>query len=161
MHKVVFLRHGQSVWNKDNLFTGWVDVGLSQKGKKEAKEAGVLIKKAGFKFDLAFCSVLKRAKQTLKIVLKELSQTNLPQEFAWQLNERHYGALQGRNKKETVKKFGEEQTQIWRRSFKTKPPQLKKTDKFYPGMTESQLPLSESLEDTFNRVIPYWQKWYA
>lgn len=155
MYKLVIIRHGESIWNKKNLFTGWVDIGLSKKGEKEAKVAGKILKKQGFEFDRAYCSVLKRATQTLGIVLKEMGQESLPKEYAWQLNERHYGALQGLNKKATVKKYGKEQVFIWRRSFKEKPPALKKPSHFYPGAVS---PITESLEDTWQRILPFWQK---
>lgn len=165
MHKVVFLRHGESVWNRDNLFTGWVDVGLSLRGEKENRQAARLLKKQGFQFDIVFTSVLKRGWRTAEIVLKEMRLTEAPIKKAWELNERHYGALQGLNKKETAKKVGKKQLRIWRRSFATEPPPVDKKSKFYPGndpkyknLSEKELPLTESLKDTFDRVVPYWQK---
>lgn len=165
MHKLVILRHGESVWNKKNLFTGWVDVGLSKKGRQECRGAGQLLAKNGFQFDLAFCSVLRRAKQTFSIVLKELGQPNLPVVYSWRLNERHYGELQGKNKKETAKQYGLEQVHLWRRSYTVRPPALTEESKYYPGrdplykdLKQSDLPLSESLKDTWQRMLPCWQE---
>jgi 2,3-bisphosphoglycerate-dependent phosphoglycerate mutase len=163
MYKVVMLRHGESTWNKQNRFTGWTDVGLSQKGRGEAVKAGKILKKKGFKFDLIFCSVLKRAKQTLKIALQELKVKKIPIEYSWRLNERHYGALQGLNKAQMAKKFGEEQVHIWRRSYDIRPPSLKKSDprhplhdRLYKNLPKKYLPATECLKDTVNRALPYW-----
>ena len=128
MHKVVLLRHGESTWNKENRFTGWTDVDLSEKGLKEAKTAGQVLKKEGYKFDMAYTSVLKRAIRTLWITLDEMDLMWIPVVRNWRLNERHYGALQGLNKSETAKKYGEEQVLIWRRSYDIQPPALEKTD---------------------------------
>ena len=133
MYKVVLLRHGESTWNKENRFTGWTDVDLSEKGIKEATEAGKMLKKEGYRFDLAYTSVLKRAIRTLWITLDEMDLMWIPVIRNWRLNERHYGALQGLNKAETAKKFGDEQVKIWRRSYSTQPPALEKTDVRYPG----------------------------
>lgn len=154
MIKLVLLRHGESTWNKANRFTGWTDVGLTKKGVKEAIEAGKILKKKGYTFDIAFTSVLKRAIQTLKPVLKQLNLKKIPIEYSWRLNERHYGALQGLNKAETAKKYGEKQVMLWRRSYSTPPPALKKTDPRYLGKG----PLTECLKDTVKRVLPYWNK---
>lgn len=164
MHKLVLLRHGESIWNKENLFTGWTDVDLSEKGIEEAHNAGKILKKEGFVFNKAFTSVLVRATRTLDIVLEELGQTNIPIEKSWKLNERHYGALQGVNKADAVKEYGEEQVQLWRRSFKIRPPALKKADPRYPGkdplfkdLKPDELPKTESLQDVLERVLPYWR----
>ncbi len=164
-YKIVLLRHGESVWNKANRFTGWTDVELSEKGIEEAHAAGNLLKKEGFKFDLAFNSVLKRAIQTLWIVLEEMDLRWIPISKHWRLNERHYGALQGLNKAETAKKYGEEQVLIWRRSYATHPPFLKSDDERCPGFDEKYknisndiLPLGECLKDTVERVLPYWHE---
>lgn len=163
--KLVLLRHGESTWNKENRFTGWTDVDLSKKGVKEAKESGRILKKKGFVFDIAFTSVLKRATRTLSIVLNEINQKSLPVEKSWRLNERHYGDLQGLNKSEMAKKFGEKQVHKWRRSYSTRPPALTKKDKRWPGnqkkyesVPKKFLPLTESLKDTVARVLPYWKK---
>jgi 2,3-bisphosphoglycerate-dependent phosphoglycerate mutase len=163
MHKLVLLRHGESIWNKENLFTGWVDVDLSEKGVEEATEAGHLLKKEGFVFDIAFTSVLKRAIRTLWIVLDEMDMMWIPVYRSWRLNERHYGSLQGLNKSEMAEKYGDEQVLVWRRSYATPPPGLDKTDKWYPGkdpryndVPENELPLSECLKDTVERFLPYW-----
>lgn len=165
MYKIVLLRHGESTWNKENRFTGWTDVDLSLKGLKEAHEAGKVLKKEGYTFDLAFTSVLKRATKTLKIVLDEMKLKKLPIKNSWKLNERHYGALQGLNKAEMAKKFGEEQVKIWRRSYAIRPPAMKKSDKRYAGrevkykgLKSSEIPLTECLKDTVKRVMPYWNK---
>ena len=165
MHKIVLLRHGESEWNKQNLFTGWTDVTLSSKGIDEAKEAGEILKSHNFQFDVAFVSVLKRSLQTLWFTLEVLDQLWIPWEKSWRLNERHYGALQGLNKKQTSDIYGEEQVHLWRRGFSTKPPQLGKNDRRYPGklrmykdLSEKELPLGESLEDTVNRFLPYWNE---
>ncbi|EGY28154.1 phosphoglycerate mutase, partial [Candidatus Regiella insecticola 5.15] len=163
--KLVLVRHGESEWNKENRFTGWADVDLSDKGRLEAKQAGDLLKKEGFIFDLAYTSVLKRAASTLSSVLMRLGQSELPVEASWKLNERHYGALQGLDKAETAKKYGEEQVKQWRRGFAISPPELTKEDKRYPGhdpryaaLLSHELPLTESLASTIERVIPYWQQ---
>jgi len=163
MKKIVLLRHGESVWNKDNRFTGWTDVDLSDKGLIEAREAGRLLKEAGFSFDLALGSVLKRAIRTMWIVLDELDLMWIPQQLSWRLNERHYGALQGLNKAEMAAQYGEEQILVWRRSYDVAPPPLERSDPRYPGndpryrgMKESEIPLSECLKDTVARFLPYW-----
>ncbi len=164
MYKLVLIRHGESVWNQENRFTGWTDVDLSEKGINEAKQAGKLMKEEGLTFDVALTSVLKRAIRTLWFALDELDLMWIPVERAWQLNERHYGALQGLNKAETAAKYGDEQVLVWRRSYSTRPPALEKTDPRYPGLdrryaelTEDQLPLAECLKDTVDRMIPYWK----
>lgn len=163
-NKLVIIRHGESVWNKKNIFTGWTDVGLSADGIKEAKKAGRLLKEQGFVFDIAFTSVLKRAEETLKIVLKEMDQGKIPVKSCWRLNERHYGALQGKNKQAVLKKYGPEQYDIWRRSYNTRPPLLDKKDKRHPlndpkydNLPRSVLPSSECLGDTWLRVLPCWK----
>ena len=168
MHKVVLLRHGQSTWNMENKFTGWVDVDLSEKGIVEAKQAGKLLKTEGYTFDIAFTSLLKRAIRSLWIVLDELDLMWIPVVRHWRLNERHYGALQGLNKADTAAKYGDEQVQIWRRSYDIQPPALEKNDERYPGkdpryseLTESQLPLTECLKDTVERFVPYWKETIA
>lgn len=164
MYKVVLLRHGESIWNKENRFTGWTDVDLSEKGKEEAKRAGEVLKSEGYTFDIAYTSVLKRAIRTLWIVLDEMDLMWIPVIRHWRLNERHYGALQGLNKAETAKKYGEEQVKIWRRSYDIQPPALEKSDPRYPGhdprykeLSESELPLTECLKDTVARFVPYWE----
>src|SRR5687767_6407173 len=161
MYKVVLLRHGESTWNRENRFTGWTDVDLSETGIKEATEAGVVLKREGFAFDIAFTSVLKRAIRTLWIALDELDQMWIPVVKSWRLNERHYGALQGLNKAETAAKFGEEQVHIWRRSYDTPPPPLTDEDQRHPshdrryaGLKRAELPLTESLKDTVARFLP-------
>jgi len=168
MYKVVLLRHGQSTWNKENKFTGWVDVDLSEKGVVEAKEAGKILKAEGYSFNIAFTSVLKRAIRSLWIVLDELDLMWIPVIRHWRLNERHYGALQGLNKADTAAKYGDEQVQIWRRSYDIQPPALEKNDEQYPGndpryseLTDAQLPLAECLNDTVERFIPYWEETIA
>ncbi len=165
MKKLVLLRHGESVWNKENRFTGWTDVDLSEKGIEEAKNAAEILKKEGFSFDMAFTSVLKRAIRTLWIVLDHMDLMWIPVYRSWRLNERHYGALQGLNKKETSKKDGEEQVHIWRRSYDVPPPPLEKTDKRYPGndpkykdMDPEDIPATECLKDTVERFLPYWEE---
>jgi 2,3-bisphosphoglycerate-dependent phosphoglycerate mutase len=162
--KLVLVRHGQSTWNLENLFTGWVDVDLTDLGRKEAKEAGRLLKAEGFEFDLVFTSVLKRAIRTMWIVLDEMDLMWLPVERSWQLNERHYGALQGLNKAQTVEKHGADQVKIWRRSYDIPPPALTLDDerhprfqKRYAELAASDLPATESLKDTLARVKPYWE----
>jgi len=164
MHKLVLLRHGESIWNKENKFTGWTDVDLSEKGILEAHESAELLLKEGFTFDIVFTSVLKRAIRTLWIVMDDMDMMWLPVERSWRLNERHYGALQGLNKKETADKYGEKQVLIWRRSYDTRPPALTKEDPRYPGnelmyehVPEKDLPLTECLKDTVARFIPYWE----
>jgi len=164
MYQVVFIRHGESTWNKENRFTGWTDVPLSEKGTTEAREAGRLLKKEGFVFDLAFTSMLKRAIKTLWLVLEEMDQEWLPIIHSWRLNERHYGTLQGLNKAETAKKYGDEQVKIWRRSYDVPPPLLEKSDERHPGkdlryasLTQSELPGGECLADTVARAVPYWE----
>lgn len=164
MTKVVLIRHGESVWNKENLFTGWADVNLSEKGVIEAKNGGIALKKEGFEFDIAYTSVLTRAIRTLNLALEELDELWIPVEKCWQLNERHYGALQGLNKSQTADKYGEEQVKIWRRSYDTPPPALDKSDERYAGhekryssLDEKDLPLTECLKDTVERVIPFWE----
>ena len=165
MHKLVLIRHGESTWNEQNLFTGWTDVDLSDTGVKEARKAGKILKKEGYTFDMTFTSYLKRAKKTLNITLEEMDQLWLPVEKHWRLNERHYGALQGLNKKETARKEGKEQVHIWRRSYDTRPPALIKSDKRYPGnqqlyrqVDKQKLPVAESLKDTVERFLPYWKQ---
>ncbi len=163
MHTVVLLRHGESTWNQENRFTGWTDVDLSEKGLKEAAEAGRLLKEGGYTFDLAFTSVLKRAIRTLWITLDTLDLLWLPVTKHWRLNERHYGALQGLNKAETAAKHGEAQVKIWRRSYDIPPPALSQADERfsgrdprYAGLKREELPLTESLKDTVARFLPYW-----
>lgn len=163
MHKLVLLRHGESVWNKENRFTGWKDVDLSEKGLGEAKQAGQVLKEQGFTFDIAFTSVLKRAIRTLWITLDGMDLMWIPVHRTWRLNERHYGALQGLNKTETAQQHSEEQVKIWRRSYDIPPPPLEKSDERYPGndprykeLTEKDLPLTECLKDTVARFMPAW-----
>lgn len=163
MIKLVLVRHGQSVWNLENKFTGWTDVDLSAQGVEEAKEAGKILKEKGFHFDLAFTSVLKRAENTLEYILEEMGEENIEVKRSWKLNERHYGALQGLNKDETRKKYGEEQVHIWRRSYDVRPPMLTIDDPRYPGndplykdLSKDELPLTECLKDTLDRVLPYY-----
>jgi 2,3-bisphosphoglycerate-dependent phosphoglycerate mutase len=165
MHKLTLVRHGESVWNSENRFTGWTDVDLSPKGIVEAHDAGQVLRKHGYVFDLVFTSVLKRAIRTTLIILDELDQMWLPVSNSWRLNERHYGALQGLNKAETAAKYSERQVLIWRRSYDVRPPALKKTDNRYPGsdpryrnLKESEIPVCESLKDTMNRFLPYWHQ---
>jgi 2,3-bisphosphoglycerate-dependent phosphoglycerate mutase len=168
MYEIILLRHGESTWNKENRFTGWTDVDLSEKGKDEAKKAGQILKREGFLFDIAYTSVLKRAIRTLWIVLDEMDLMWIPVIRNWRLNERHYGDLQGLNKAETAKKFGDEQVKIWRRSYDIQPPALDKNDDRYPGkdprysaLKESELPLTECLKDTVDRFVPYWENTIA
>ena len=163
MTKLVLLRHGESTWNKENRFTGWTDVDLSEKGREEAKEGGRLLREGGFTFDVAYTSVLKRAIRTLWTALDELDQMWIPVHRSWRLNERHYGALQGLNKAETAAKFGEDQVKIWRRSYDVPPPPLTPDDPRYPGndprykdLSPQELPLTECLKDTVERFLPYW-----
>jgi 2,3-bisphosphoglycerate-dependent phosphoglycerate mutase len=168
MMKLMLLRHGESVWNSENRFSGWADVDLSGHGMIEAQEAGKMLKSEGYCFDIAYTSVLKRAIRTLWMVLDELDQMWIPVERSWRLNERHYGALQGLNKAETAKRFGEEQVLLWRRSHDIKPPALEKTDERYPvhdpryqGLDDRDLPLTESLRDTAARFLLYWHEFIA
>jgi 2,3-bisphosphoglycerate-dependent phosphoglycerate mutase len=163
MVKLVLIRHGESQWNLENRFTGWTDVELSKNGINEAIEAGRKLKEAGYQFDLAYTSVLKRANDTLKLVLTELKQSKLPTKFIWQLNERHYGALQGLNKEETAQKYGVDQVKLWRRSIDVRPPALTKDDPRnprldpkYKSLKDNELPLTENLLDTIDRVVKYW-----
>ena len=159
--RLVLLRHGESVWNRENRFTGWVDVDLSPKGLEEARAAGTLLRAEGYRFDLAFTSLLKRAIRTLWITLDELDQAWLPVEKSWRLNERHYGALQGLNKAEMAAKFGEQQVLVWRRSYDTPPPALDPNDARYEGRDPRYagltVPRTECLKDTVARVVPYWE----
>jgi 2,3-bisphosphoglycerate-dependent phosphoglycerate mutase len=163
MSKIVLLRHGESVWNKENLFTGWTDVDLSDQGRIEAKRAGEVLEAEGFTFDLAFTSVLKRAIRTLWTVLDELDLMWIPVEHSWRLNERHYGALQGLNKAQTAAKYGDEQVLIWRRSYDIPPPALEESDPRFPGtdpryrdLKPNEVPRTECLKDTVARFLPYW-----
>ena len=163
MHKVVLLRHGESEWNRENRFTGWKDVDLSEKGRAEAREAGRLMKDAGFAFDIAFTSVLTRAIKTLGIALDEMDQLWIPVIKHWRLNERHYGALQGLNKAETAAKHGEDQVKVWRRSYDIPPPAMSPDDERYAGrdrryrdLQGGEIPGAESLKDTVARFLPYW-----
>jgi 2,3-bisphosphoglycerate-dependent phosphoglycerate mutase len=163
MHKLVLIRHGESTWNLENRFTGWTDVGLTPTGVAQARDAGRLLREAGYEFDVAYTSVLKRAVWTLWYVLDELDRTWLPVVNAWQLNERHYGALQGLNKAETARKYGDDQVLAWRRSYDTPPPALQpddprceRGDPRYAGLAPGQVPLTECLKDTVARVLPYW-----
>ncbi|MGB8981218.1 MAG: 2,3-diphosphoglycerate-dependent phosphoglycerate mutase [Anaerolineales bacterium] len=163
MYKLVLVRHGQSTWNLENRFTGWTDVGLTDLGVQEGHEAGKLLVEGGYVFDVAYTSVLRRAIQTLWIVLQEMNLEWIPVTNAWQLNERHYGALQGLNKAETAQKFGEAQVKIWRRSYDVPPPVLELDDERHPrfdpryaSLTPEQLPATESLKITLDRVLPYW-----
>ena len=165
MHKIVLLRHGESQWNKDNRFTGWTDVDLSEKGAEEARAAGRLLREEGYDFDLTYTSVLKRAIRTLWIALDEMDRMWLPVVREWRLNERHYGALQGLNKSEMAEKFGEEQVHIWRRSYAVQPPALARDDARHPGndrryaaLTPEQLPSTECLRDTVLRCVPFWER---
>ncbi|GAB4565684.1 MAG: 2,3-diphosphoglycerate-dependent phosphoglycerate mutase [Anaerolineales bacterium] len=168
MYKLVLVRHGQSAWNLENRFTGWTDVDLTDLGKAEAAEAGTLLKEAGYDFDIAYTSVLKRAIKTLNIIQDVMDRDWLPVVRAWQLNERHYGALQGLNKAETAKQYGEDQVKIWRRSYDVPPPALELTDERHPkfdrryaSLTPEQLPATESLKITLDRVLPYWNSTLA
>lgn len=162
-YKIVLVRHGESVWNKENRFTGWTDVDLSEKGIEEAKQAGEILKNEGFTFDVAFTSVLKRAIKTLYYVQDSLDLLWIPVNKTWRLNERHYGSLQGLNKAEMAEKYGDEQVHIWRRSYDITPPSLEKTDERYAGndpkykdLKEEEIPLTESLKLTVDRFLPYW-----
>ena len=162
MHKLVLIRHGESEWNKENRFTGWKDVDLSEKGVGEAHAAGKLLKAEGFTFDEAYTSVLKRAIRTLWIILSEMDLMWIPQTKSWLLNERHYGGLQGLNKSETAAKYGEDQVKIWRRSYDIPPPELDESDERYLGHDPrysgiANFPKTECLKDTVERVVPYWE----
>jgi len=168
MKKLVLLRHGESTWNRENRFTGWTDVPLSEKGMQEAKEAGRLLREGGYTFDIAFTSVLKRAIKTLWIALEEMDLMWIPIQNSWRLNERHYGALQGLNKAETAERHGMEQVKIWRRSYDIPPPPLTKDDERYPGkdprymlLKPEEIPSTESLKDTVARFLPYWHETIA
>jgi 2,3-bisphosphoglycerate-dependent phosphoglycerate mutase len=163
MYRIVLLRHGESDWNRENRFTGWTDVDLSERGRAEAKAAGELLRREGYVFDFAFTSVLKRAIRTLWMALDEMDLLWIPVERSWRLNERHYGFLQGLDKAETAAKFGEDQVKIWRRSYDVPPPPLEKTDSRYPGhdprykdVPPGELPVTESLKETVARFLPYW-----
>jgi 2,3-bisphosphoglycerate-dependent phosphoglycerate mutase len=165
MQKLVLLRHGESVWNKENRFTGWTDVDLSEEGVRQAHNAGILLKKNDFNFDIGFTSLLKRSIKTLHIVLEELDNLWIPVQKSWRLNERFYGALQGLNKTETIALYGEEQVHKWRRDPHELPPPVTKDDERYPGhdirykhLTERELPLTENLSQTMNRVLPFWNE---
>jgi len=168
MRTLVLLRHGESAWNRENRFTGWTDVDLSERGRAEAQDAGRLLREGGYVFDVAYTSVLKRAIRTLWIALDALDQMWIPVVNSWRLNERHYGALQGLNKAETAAKHGEAQVKIWRRSYDIPPPPLAAGDPRHPGrdpryaaLSPEELPLTESLEDTVNRFLPYWHETIA
>lgn len=168
MYRLVLLRHGESIWNQENRFTGWTDVDLTEKGRQEAREAGRLMIDEKFEFDVAHTSVLKRAIRTLWIALDEMDLMWIPEYRSWRLNERHYGALQGLNKAETAAKHGEEQVKIWRRSYDVAPPPLTpddprhpSRDRRYAGLSRSELPLTESLKDTVARFLPYWHETVA
>jgi 2,3-bisphosphoglycerate-dependent phosphoglycerate mutase len=168
MHKLVLLRHGESTWNKENRFTGWVDVDLSERGMAEAHQAAEVLKKGGYTFDVAYTSVLKRAIRTLWLVLDDMDLMWIPVYRSWRLNERHYGGLQGLDKAEMAARHGEEQVHIWRRSYDIRPPALTKSDPMYPGndrrygdLTEEELPLTECLKDTVARFLPYWHETIA
>lgn len=168
MTKLVLLRHGESDWNKQNRFTGWKDVDLSEKGVGEAQKAGQVLKEQGFTFDVAFTSLLKRAIRTLWLTLDDMDLMWIPVHRSWRLNERHYGALQGLNKAETALKYGDDQVLVWRRSYDTPPPALEKSNPHYPGndprygdLSEKELPLTECLKDTVARFLPYWHETIA
>ena len=165
MIKLVLVRHGQSEWNLENKFTGWTDVELSEQGIREAKEAGKVLKEKGFSFDLAYTSYLKRAQNTLKLILDEMGESDIETRMSWRLNERHYGALQGLNKAETAEKYGAEQVKLWRRSNDVRPPELAEDDPRYPGndpkyseLSKDELPKTENLIDTIDRVLVYWNE---
>jgi 2,3-bisphosphoglycerate-dependent phosphoglycerate mutase len=165
MYKLVLIRHGESTWNKENRFTGWVDVDLTEQGNREAQQAGVLLREAGYTFDIAYTSVLKRAIRTLWHVQDQMDQMYIPVVHSWRLNERHYGALAGLNKAETAAKYGDEQVLIWRRSYDTRPPALDPDDERasyrdprYAKVPREQLPLTECLKDTVERVLPIWKE---
>lgn len=163
MYKIVLMRHGESVWNQENRFTGWTDVGLTAKGLGEAKAAGQLLTQQGYSFDIAFTSVLSRAIKTLWTVLEEMNRMWIPVQHSWRLNERHYGALQGLDKAETAAKFGDAQVLVWRRAYDTPPPpladgdeRLSENDPRYTGLAASDFPRTECLKDTVDRVLPFW-----
>lgn len=165
MQKLVLLRHGESEWNKENRFTGWTDVDLSEEGIRQAQRAGQILKKNGYEFDIAFTSVLKRAIKTLHIALEELDMMWIPVQKSWRLNERFYGALQGLNKQETIDKYGEEQVHKWRRDPHEHPPAITEDDKRFPGhylryndLTYRELPLTENLSETLDRALPFWHE---
>lgn len=165
MYKIVLVRHGQSTWNLENRFTGWTDVDLTDLGREEARKAGELLKAEGFKFDVAYTSVLKRAIRTLGLILDELDRLWIPVHKSWRLNERHYGALQGLNKAETAQKYGDEQVHVWRRSYDTPPPALEPTDERsasvdprYADLPKEDVPQTECLKDTVARFLPYWNE---
>ena len=168
MKKLVLVRHGESTWNKENRFTGWTDVDLSEKGRQEAREGGEVLQKEGYVFDVAYTSVLKRAIHTLWTILDELDQAWIPVHRSWRLNERHYGGLQGLNKAETAAKYGEDQVKIWRRSYDIPPPALTPGDERFPGhdpryrgLSQQELPLTECLKDTVARFLPLWHETIA
>ena len=168
MHRLVLLRHGESTWNKENLFTGWTDVDLSEKGVQEAHEGGKVLLKEGYTFDIAYTSVLKRAIRTLWIALDEMDLMWIPIHNSWRLNERHYGALQGLNKAQTAEKYGEAQVKVWRRSYDIQPPALTPDDERYPGrdpryadLRPEEVPFTECLKDTVARTLPYWHETIA
>jgi 2,3-bisphosphoglycerate-dependent phosphoglycerate mutase len=168
MHKLVLVRHGESTWNKENRFTGWTDVDLSEKGGEEARQAGRTLRDQGFVFDVAYVSVLKRSIRTLWMVLDEMDLMWIPVVNAWRLNERHYGALQGLNKAEMAARYGEEQVRIWRRSYDTRPPAVERSDPRWPGndpryagLAPDELPLTECLKDTVERFLPFWHETLA
>jgi 2,3-bisphosphoglycerate-dependent phosphoglycerate mutase len=168
MKRIVLLRHGESIWNQENRFTGWFDVDLADKGMNEARDAGRLMKEQGFVFDIAYTSVLKRAIRTLWLALDQMDLMWIPVIKSWRLNERHYGALQGLNKAQTAAKFGDEQVLVWRRSYDIPPPALDKADSRYPGqdpryagLSDKELPLTECLKDTVERFLPYWHETIA
>ena len=168
MYKIVLLRHGESTWNQENRFTGWTDVGLTEKGMAEAVAAGQLLKKEGYAFDIAYTSVLRRAIKTLWTVLEEMDRMWIPVQHSWRLNERHYGALQGLNKAETAAKFGDEQVLVWRRAYDTPPPPLAEDDPRletgnprYANLPPAQFPRTECLKDTVERFLPYWHETIA
>lgn len=168
VHKLVLLRHGESVWNRENRFTGWTDVGLSEKGMEEARAAGQVLREKGFVFDVAFTSVLKRAIKTLWVTLEELDRMWIPVRHSWRLNERHYGALQGLDKAETAAKFGDAQVKIWRRAYDTPPPALEDgdprleiNDPRYADLAPGEFPKTECLKDTVARFLPYWHETIA
>ncbi len=168
VHRLVLLRHGESIWNKENLFTGWTDVGLTERGAEEAHEAGRTLLREGYSFDVAFTSLLNRAIKTLWIVLEEMDLTWIPVFKSWRLNERHYGALQGLNKAQTAAKYGEDQVKVWRRSYDVRPPALQPDDDRHPGkdpryrnLRPEEVPPTECLKDTIARALPYWHETVA
>lgn len=165
MYRLILLRHGESLWNQENRFTGWTDVDLSENGVQEAENAGRLLKANGLLVDIAYTSLLKRAIRTLWLALEQMDRLWIPVQKSWRLNERHYGALQGLNKAETAAKYGENQVHLWRRSYDIRPPALEPSDPRYPGhdpryqdLTHDELPLTESLKDTIERTLPYWEQ---